>query len=80
MGLFLDQRENYFAVQNYSKQFKGKGKALDCFCYHGGFALHISRSFEVVRAVDISSSAISIAKSNAELKYFEYSIYFYKRF
>ena len=34
-GAFLDQRENYAAAARYAR-----GRALDVFCYQGGFALH----------------------------------------
>src|SRR5688572_25365915 len=37
-GLFLDQRENYLATASYAK-----GRVLDVFTYHGGFALHAAR-------------------------------------
>ena len=33
-GLFLDQRENHLAAAGYAR-----GRLLDCFSYHGGFAL-----------------------------------------
>ena len=36
-GLFLDQRENREAAARYAH-----GRALDCFCYNGGFALKIA--------------------------------------
>ncbi len=37
-GGFLDQRENYAAAAKYAH-----GKALDVFCYQGGFALHLAQ-------------------------------------
>jgi 23S rRNA (cytosine1962-C5)-methyltransferase len=61
-GAFLDQRENRIAAENY-----GSGRALDCFTFQGGFALHLALRASSVMAVDISSPAINQAKRNAEL-------------
>jgi 23S rRNA (cytosine1962-C5)-methyltransferase len=61
-GAFLDQREN--------RALAGKlsfGAGLDCFCYAGGFALNMAKSCEKVEAIDISESAIELAKKNALL-------------
>jgi 23S rRNA (cytosine1962-C5)-methyltransferase len=59
-GLFLDQRENYQAAQAYAR-----GAALDCFTYHGAFALHLGRVCERVEAVDSSAPALAHARQNA---------------
>ncbi len=61
-GSFLDQRENRLAAANY-----GRGRALDCFTFEGGFALHIARRAASVVAVDVSKSALDRARRNAEL-------------
>jgi 23S rRNA (cytosine1962-C5)-methyltransferase len=61
-GAFLDQRENYQAAQRVAH-----GRALDCFTFNGGFALHIASSCESVLAIDISGEAIAAAQRNAEL-------------
>ena len=61
-GMFLDQRENYAAAAEYAR-----GKALDCFAYHGGFALHMARKCESVTAADSSAAALERVKSNARL-------------
>jgi 23S rRNA (cytosine1962-C5)-methyltransferase len=61
-GAFLDQRENYLAARSVAH-----GRALDCFTFNGGFALHIASSCERVVAIDISEEAISAAQRNAEL-------------
>jgi 23S rRNA (cytosine1962-C5)-methyltransferase len=60
-GIFLDQRENYLAVQSYAS-----GRALDCFSATGGFALHLASRCEIVEAVDTSAPALDIAKTNAQ--------------
>ncbi len=60
-GFFLDQRENYAA----SRRF-GRGRALDCFTYGGGFALHLASVCESVEAVDSSAGAVARARRNAE--------------
>ena len=61
-GAFLDQRENYLAAARVAH-----GRALDCFTFNGGFALHIARSCDEVIGVDISEEAIAAAQRNAEL-------------
>lgn len=61
-GAFLDQRENRIAASRYAC-----GRALDCFTYHGAFALHLARAAEEVIGVDVSSAAIGQARRNAEL-------------
>ena len=61
-GIFLDQRENYFAAACYARG----GKALDCFTSTGGFALHLARRCESVEAVDSSGPALATARANAE--------------
>lgn len=61
-GAFLDQRENRAAAANYAS-----GRGLDCFSFHGSFALHLASDCETVTAVDISEPAIERASRNAEL-------------
>jgi 23S rRNA (cytosine1962-C5)-methyltransferase len=61
-GAFLDQRENRAAAMRYAR-----GRGLDCFSFHGSFALHLARGCERVTAVDISGPAIERARRNAEL-------------
>ncbi len=58
-GLFLDQRENYAAAAAY-----GRGRALDCFTFTGGFALHLARVCETVEGVDSSAAALALAEAN----------------
>ncbi|HKP86837.1 MAG TPA: class I SAM-dependent rRNA methyltransferase [Blastocatellia bacterium] len=61
-GAFLDQRENRMAAEGYAR-----GRALDCFAFQGGFALHLAPGAGQVLAVDVSGAAINQAKRNAEL-------------
>lgn len=61
-GAFLDQRENYAAAAKY-----GRGEALDVFCYHGGFSLHLAKTCSQVTGVDSSRAALEIAEQNAAL-------------
>jgi len=62
-GFFLDQKYNRLAVM---KLAKGK-KVLDCFTHTGSFALNAAKGEALhVTAVDISESAILMAKKNAE--------------
>lgn len=59
-GIFLDQRENYLAVQRYAR-----GNALDCFCSTGGFALHLAPVCDSVEGVDSSAATLKTAQQNA---------------
>ena len=61
-GAFLDQRENYLAAARIAH-----GRALDCFTFNGGFALHIAHSCDHVIGIDISEDAIAGAQRNAKL-------------
>jgi 23S rRNA (cytosine1962-C5)-methyltransferase len=61
-GAFLDQRENRAAALRYAR-----GRGLDCFSFHGSFALHMAKGCERVTAVDISEPVIESARRNAEL-------------
>jgi 23S rRNA (cytosine1962-C5)-methyltransferase len=63
-GAFLDQRENYLAAKRVAR-----GKALDCFTFNGGFALHIAPECESITAVDISADAITAASRNGVLNH-----------
>jgi 23S rRNA (cytosine1962-C5)-methyltransferase len=60
-GAFLDQRENRVRIGA-----AARGRALDCFSYHGSFALHLARNAEQVTALDISPPALERARENAE--------------
>lgn len=61
-GFFLDQKYNRAAI---SKIAKGK-HVLDCFTHTGSFALNAAKGgAQHVHAVDISESAIEMAKENA---------------
>ena len=61
-GFFLDQKYNRLAV---AKLAKGK-RVLDCFTHTGSFALNAAMGgAEHVTAVDISATAIEMAKANA---------------
>jgi 23S rRNA (cytosine1962-C5)-methyltransferase len=64
-GAFLDQRENRTLVGAVAR-----GRSLDCFSYHGSFALHLARGATSVTALDISGAALARARQNAELNGF----------
>jgi 23S rRNA (cytosine1962-C5)-methyltransferase len=61
-GAFLDQRENRLLAGRIAR-----GRALDCFSYHGSFALHLARGADRVTALDSSAAAIDRARENAAL-------------
>lgn len=59
-GAFLDQRENRHLIGSLAR-----GKALDCFSYHGSFALHVASNADHVTAIDASGPALERAAENA---------------
>ena len=61
-GFFLDQKYNRLAV---ARLAKGR-RVLDCFTHTGSFALNAARGgAERVTAVDVSESAVAMARENA---------------
>ena len=58
-GAFLDQRENRVLAGRVAR-----GRALDCFSYHGSFALHLARGADHVVALDSSAHALTRAAEN----------------
>ena len=61
-GAFLDQRDNRALVGSVAY-----GRALDCFSYHGSFALHLAGRADSVIAVDVSAEALARARENCTL-------------
>ena len=61
-GAFLDQRENRVLMGSLAQ-----GTALDCFSYHGSFALHLARRADRVIAIDSSADALARAAENVAL-------------
>jgi 23S rRNA (cytosine1962-C5)-methyltransferase len=62
-GFYLDQRDNRRAVARYAT---GR-RVLDAFCYTGGFGLYAARaSASAVVGVDVSETALALARANAE--------------
>jgi 23S rRNA (cytosine1962-C5)-methyltransferase len=64
-GAFLDQRENRARAAELAH-----GRTLDCFSFHGSFALHLAARAAQVTAIDSSADALSRARVNAELNGF----------
>jgi 23S rRNA (cytosine1962-C5)-methyltransferase len=65
-GAFLDQRENRRLMGTFAR-----GRALDCFSYHGSFALHLARRADSVLSLDSSADALARARANAARNGFE---------
>jgi len=59
-GGYLDQRENHLLAGQL-----GRGRALDAFSYHGGFALQLAKSCSSVLAIDQDASAVERIRENA---------------
>lgn len=63
-GAFLDQRPNRVLL---GKLTRRGGRALDCFAYHGSFALHLASKAATVLAVDVSAEALARGAESAAL-------------
>jgi 23S rRNA (cytosine1962-C5)-methyltransferase len=63
-GAFLDQRRNRLLAGQLAA---AGGRALDCFAYHGSFALHLARRSARVLALDVSQEALERGAANAAL-------------
>jgi len=66
-GAFLDQRPNRLLLAQHTRP---GGRALDCFAYHGSFALHLATRAAAVTALDISLDALARGEENARLNGF----------
>lgn len=65
-GAFLDQRANYAAAADWTTRLGATTRALDVFCYQGGFALHLARVCGQVTGVDASRASLEVAEQNYE--------------
>ena len=63
-GAFLDQRPNRLLA---GRLMAEGGRALDCFSYHGSFAIHLARRAGSVLALDVSQEALNRGAANAAL-------------
>ncbi len=66
-GAFLDQRENRLLA---GRLMPVGGTALDCFSYHGSFALHLAGKAREVTALDASADALARGRAHAALNGF----------
>jgi 23S rRNA (cytosine1962-C5)-methyltransferase len=66
-GAFLDQRPNRMLL---GAEARAGGRGLDCFAYHGSFALHLAARCSTVVALDSSAEALARGRQNAELNGF----------
>lgn len=77
-GFYVDQRDNRRLARQLAETFRkvhGRGmRALNCFCYTGGFSLALAKGgAEEVISIDSSADALEMAKSNAKLNEFNES-------
>ena len=63
-GAFLDQRPNRLLAAALTRP---GGSGLDCFTYHGSFALHLATRAGHVTALDSSEEALARGRENASL-------------
>ncbi|MGH7527669.1 MAG: class I SAM-dependent rRNA methyltransferase, partial [Gemmatimonadales bacterium] len=61
---FLDQRTNRLLT---GRLTRAGGRALDCFTYHGSFAVHLAGRAASVLALDVSREALDRGAANAAL-------------
>ncbi|HEU4829753.1 MAG TPA: class I SAM-dependent rRNA methyltransferase [Gemmatimonadales bacterium] len=66
-GAFVDQRPSRVLAGELALP---GGRSLDCFAYHGSFALHMARASGEVLALDVSADALARGAENAELNGF----------
>ena len=59
-GSFLDQAVNHRRAAAYAR-----GRGLDAFCYHGGFALQLAQGCAQVLGLDSSAAALARAQQTA---------------
>ena len=67
-GAFVDQRPARLLAGEIARE---QGRALDCFAYHGSFALHLARRAARVVALDVSADALARGAENAALNALE---------
>ena len=67
-GAFLDQRPNRVLS---GQLMPSGGRALDCFAYHGSFAMHLAQKASRVIALDSSHDALERGAANALLNRLE---------
>ncbi|MEF9995360.1 MAG: class I SAM-dependent rRNA methyltransferase [Burkholderiaceae bacterium] len=70
-GFYIDQRDSRAAARAMAEAFRarhGRGlRALNCFCYTGGFSLALlAGGAEEVISIDSSAEALAMAQANAE--------------
>lgn len=63
-GAFLDQRENHVYAGSLAR-----GRCLDVFSYHGGFALQMAKQAVSVTAVDSSAAALAHIQHASDLNH-----------
>lgn len=63
-GAFLDQRPNRLLA---GRLMPRGGRGLDCFTYHGSFAIHLAQQADRVLALDSSKDALARGAANASL-------------
>lgn len=66
-GAFLDQRASRMLLGSLARP---GGRGLDCFAYHGSFALHLAARCANVIAIDSSAEALARGRENAALNRF----------
>jgi 23S rRNA (cytosine1962-C5)-methyltransferase len=66
-GFFLDQRDNRQRIG----ELAAAKSVLNCFAYTGGFSVYAARNGATTTSLEISESALSLAKENFSLNGFD---------
>lgn len=67
-GFYIDQRENRLLARTLARALKPGARALDCFCFTGGFAINLAfGGASHVLAVDTQEAAIEVASENVSI-------------
>lgn len=75
-GFYVDQRDNRLLARKLAEAFRrkhGRGlRALNCFCYTGGFSLALKAGgADEIVSIDSSADALTMAKENAKRNGFD---------
>ena len=75
-GFYVDQRDNRALARRLAEEFKrvhGRGmRALNCFCYTGGFSVYaLAGGAREVCSIDSSERAVALADANVRLNFGE---------
>jgi 23S rRNA (cytosine1962-C5)-methyltransferase len=70
-GFYIDQRDNRELAGTLARRSSGRlgrpARALNCFCYTGGFSVAMAAGADEVLSIDSSAEALALARENWRL-------------